>query len=111
MTSRKKISAIAKAAKKYDCAVSLKTGPHTPGLMIAECEEEGQEGLEGWVGAVKRLRYKDYQHLRSERVETGRLNTPPGSVRQFETVKALATDLTECGVLEWWEQSMGFSKK
>ena len=53
MTSRKKITAICKAAKKLDCAIYLKTGGHSPGVMIAECEEEGAEGLAGWVDAVK----------------------------------------------------------
>lgn len=26
-------------------------------------------------------------------------------------MKALAADLDECGVLEWWEEAMGFKKK
>lgn len=51
MTSRKKITAIAKAAKEYDCAVYLKTGAHPPGVMIAESEEE--EGVKEWVASVK----------------------------------------------------------
>ena len=53
MTSRKKIQAILKAAKRFKCAVYIKTGAHPPGLMIAECEEEGSDGLADWVGAVK----------------------------------------------------------
>ena len=53
MTSRKKIAAIAKAAKKYECAVYLKTGAHPPGVMISESEVEGMEGLAGWIAAVK----------------------------------------------------------
>ncbi|KAL9127188.1 MAG: hypothetical protein Q9217_003896 [Psora testacea] len=110
MTSRKKISAISKAAKNYDCAVYLKTGPHPPGIMIAESENNGQEGLEGWLGTVKRLRYKDYQQLRSEQVETGRLDIAIGGLKEFESMKGLAADLIECGLLEWWEQGMGFSR-
>ena len=53
MTSRKKIQAITKAAKRLDCAVYLKTGAHPPGIMICECEEGGKEGLDGLVMAVK----------------------------------------------------------
>ena len=53
MTSRKKIRAIADAAKRLDCAVYLKTGAHPPGVMICECEQEGKEGLADWVSAVK----------------------------------------------------------
>ena len=54
MTSRKKITAIAKAAKKYNCAVYLKTGGHPPGVMIGECDgEEGESDLKGWIGSIK----------------------------------------------------------
>lgn len=72
MTSRKKIHAIAKAAKTLSCAVVLKTG-RPPGVMIAECEHRnenqdvdgkgdngqkriaggGEERLREWVSAVK----------------------------------------------------------
>ena len=54
MTSRKKIMAISKAAKQYNCAVYLKTGSHTPGVMIGECDgEDGEESLKEWVRSVK----------------------------------------------------------
>ena len=50
--SRKKIATVTKAAKKFSCAVYLKTG--APGVMIGECEgEEGEQDLKGWVGSVK----------------------------------------------------------
>ena len=51
MTSRKKITAITKAAKQYNCAVYLKTGPHPPGIMIAESDAE--ESVKNWVADVK----------------------------------------------------------
>ena len=54
MTSRKKIIAISKAAKQYNCAVYLKTGIHTPGVMIGECDgEDGEESLKEWIRSVK----------------------------------------------------------
>ena len=40
MTSRKKITAITKAAKKCNCAVYLKSGGHPPGVMVGECGGE-----------------------------------------------------------------------
>ena len=52
MTSRTKIRAIIKAAKKCHCAVYLKTGKHPPGVMIAECDQ-GEEYLKEWAGSVK----------------------------------------------------------
>ena len=51
MTSRKKITAIAKAAKKYKCAVYLKTGAHPPGIMIGESRTE--ERILDWTKAIK----------------------------------------------------------
>ena len=54
MTSRKKIMAIRKAAKQYNCAVYIKTGIRTPGVMIGECDgEDGEESLKEWVRSVK----------------------------------------------------------
>lgn len=54
MTSRNKIRAIIKAAKKCNCAVYLKTGKHPPGVMIGECNGElGEQYLKEWVGSVK----------------------------------------------------------
>ena len=54
MTSRRKIAAITKAAKKCNCAVYLKTGMHPPGVMIGECDgERGEEDLKEWVASVK----------------------------------------------------------
>lgn len=50
MTSRKKIQAIIKSAKKYDCAVYLRTGTWR-GVIIAESENDDE--LRGWVGDVK----------------------------------------------------------
>ena len=59
-----------------------------------------------WQG----LRYKDYQHVCSEQVDTGRLDVSFGSSKEFITLKDLAADLKECGVTEWWEEAMGFMK-
>ena len=53
MTSRKKITTIAKAAKKYRCALYLKTGD-PPGVMIGECDgEQGEQDLKELIGSVK----------------------------------------------------------
>ena len=47
----------------------------------------------------------------NEKVETGRLGVPFGNLREHESLKALATDLDVCGVFEWWNRHMGFSKQ
>ena len=51
MTSRKKIAAITKAARKWSCAVYFKTGV-SPGVIIGECDG-GKQDLKEWVGSVK----------------------------------------------------------
>lgn len=56
--SRKKISTITQAAKKFNCAVYLKTG--APGVMLGECEgKQGEQDLKDWVWSVK---VGDFQH-------------------------------------------------
>jgi hypothetical protein len=48
MTSRKKILTLTRAASNLQCSVLLKTGPHPPGIMLAEGER-----AEDWLKAVK----------------------------------------------------------
>ncbi|CAF9942812.1 MAG: hypothetical protein ALECFALPRED_010084 [Alectoria fallacina] len=111
MTSRKKITAIIKAAKKCNCAIYLKTGMHPPGVMVGECDGDvGEQDLKEWVESVKRLRYKGYKLLCSESVEQGRLLVKNGDVKEFGSMKELAHDLAECGILDWWNTHMGFTK-
>jgi hypothetical protein len=48
MTSRKKIITLTRAASNLQCSVLLKTGPHPPGIMLAEGESAGE-----WLKVVK----------------------------------------------------------
>jgi hypothetical protein len=48
MTSRKKIFTLTQAAQNLQCSVLLKTGPHPPGIMLAEGEQAGD-----WLKTVK----------------------------------------------------------
>lgn len=57
---------------------------------------------------IQNLRYKDYQFLRSEAVEQGQLLIQPGKAKEFESMKALAAELGQCGILDWWNRNMGF---
>lgn len=36
----------------------------------------------------------------------GRLEGKSGSVREFDSLKELAAELKECGVLDWWRRHM-----
>jgi hypothetical protein len=48
MTSRKKILTLTRAADNLQCSVLLKTGPHPPGIMLAEGEL-----ADDWLKVVK----------------------------------------------------------
>ncbi len=50
MTSRAKIAAIAKSARRTRCAVLLKTGSRPPGVVVVEAEGQGREGEGGKGG-------------------------------------------------------------
>ena len=59
---------------------------------------------------LQRLRYKDYKLIHSGVVEDGKLQVEPGSVKEFESMKVLVPELTECGTLDWWNLNVGFTK-
>lgn len=58
MTSKKKIAAITKAARKYDVSVLLKVGS-SPGIMLCEGVDGGKDGgaegggVRGWESVVR----------------------------------------------------------
>ncbi|BDD59099.1 hypothetical protein MPDQ_001227 [Monascus purpureus] len=58
ITSRKKVSALKRAADTYHCSVLLRSGG-IPGIMYVEGREKND--VESWVGVVKGLKYKDFQ--------------------------------------------------
>ena len=66
--------------------------------------------LQFLTGHVQNLHYKGFQHVQSDQVETGRLNVAFGSVKEFDHMRLLATDLTDCGIDKWWEEAMGFKQ-
>ncbi|EAW13585.1 uncharacterized protein ACLA_043030 [Aspergillus clavatus NRRL 1] len=58
ITSRKKVSALKRAADMHNCFVLLRSGG-CPGIMYVEAE--GKDSVESWVNVVRNLRYKDFQ--------------------------------------------------
>ncbi|KAH7355123.1 hypothetical protein BKA65DRAFT_605109 [Rhexocercosporidium sp. MPI-PUGE-AT-0058] len=105
MTSRKKILAITKAAKRLSCSVLLKTGG-PPGVMIAEGALAGD-----WLEVVRKLRYKDYHLMKREEVERRGLDVEPGEVKELSSMKELGAFLEGSGeMLEWWRVGMGYKK-
>ncbi|CAG8955926.1 hypothetical protein HYFRA_00008779 [Hymenoscyphus fraxineus] len=117
MTSRKKISALTKAAGKYNVSVLLKVGS-PPGIMLCEGVEGGRDGgkeeggVKGWEGVVRRLRYKDIQLLEREEIPElalVRLGIREGDVLEIEEIKEFGRLLErDPGLFGWWRRGMGF---
>lgn len=111
ITSRKKVAALKRAADTYSCHVLLRSGG-CPGIMYVEGQEQGQ--VEGWVGVVKRLRYKDFQLVR----KPGQLVSETGDeigngkdigLNEVDSVKEFGHWMAERGVWGWWRKGMGYS--
>ncbi|KAJ5369502.1 hypothetical protein N7509_014114 [Penicillium cosmopolitanum] len=116
ITSRKKVAALKRAADTHSCFVLLRSGG-CPGIMYVEGQEQGQ--VEGWVGVVKRLRYKDFQLVRKpgELVsesggmadEEARATGRDVGLNEVESVKEFGSLMAQRGVWGWWRKGMGYS--
>jgi hypothetical protein len=59
----------------------------------------------------QKLRYKDYQLLKKEQVDTARLNVPQGMVEELTSMKDLGAFLSQDEKLyRWWRVNMGYQK-
>lgn len=124
ITSRKKVSALKRAADTYNCFVLLRSGG-CPGIMYVEGTEK--DSVESWVNTVRNLRYKDFQLvtrpdvMADERgnVNSGR-NEPSRSQKkteemskaglsEVETVKEFGGLMEQRGVWQWWRKGMGYT--
>ncbi|KAK8153910.1 hypothetical protein IWX90DRAFT_381969 [Phyllosticta citrichinensis] len=114
ITSRKKVANLKKAASKHDVYALLRSGG-CPGIMYCEGMEDG---VNNWVGAVQRLRYKDF-HLvtrpapvqpEQEDVSKSAHRTVPTGLFEVETVKEFSDVMDQRGVLRWWKRGMGYVK-
>ncbi|KUJ06986.1 uncharacterized protein LY89DRAFT_692066 [Mollisia scopiformis] len=106
MTSRKKIIAITKAAKRLSCSVVIKTGA-PPGIMLAE----GKELDAGdWLEVVRKLRYKDYRLVKREEIPGRRLDVEPGNLVETTSLKELRDFLSrDEDLYKWWGLQMKHS--
>ncbi|CAG8977964.1 hypothetical protein HYALB_00001845 [Hymenoscyphus albidus] len=110
MTSRKKISALTKAAGKYNVSVLLKVGS-PPGIMF-QVKGDGESGF--WLIRPQRLRYKDMQLLEREEIPESalvRLGIREGDVLEIEEIKEFGRLLErDSGLFGWWRRGMGFMR-
>ncbi|RAL06863.1 uncharacterized protein BO97DRAFT_357804 [Aspergillus homomorphus CBS 101889] len=119
ITSRKKVSALRRAADMHNCFVLLRSGG-CPGIMYVEAREK--DAVESWVNIVRNLRYKDFQLVvrpglleeEAQPGEAGKRQGPNRSERQrpgvaeVETVKEFGSLMEQRGVWKWWRKGMGY---
>ncbi len=113
ITSRKKVAALKRAADVHQCSVLLRSGG-CPGIMYVEGRDKVQ--VEGWVGVVRKLRYKDFQLV----TRPGALE-PEGEMEEnikeeldiglaeVESVKEFGNFMEKRGVWKWWRKGMGYT--
>ncbi|KAF9889501.1 hypothetical protein FE257_007211 [Aspergillus nanangensis] len=126
ITSRKKVSALKRAADTHACFVLLRSGG-CPGIMYVEAKEK--EAVESWVNVVRNLRYKDFQlvtrpgALEGEDSHSGHSGERCGKLKdsrkgkresgvglsEVETVKEFGGLMEQRGVWEWWRKGMGYA--
>lgn len=136
ITSRKKVSALKRAADSHNCFVLLRSGG-CPGIMYVESKDK--DAVEAWVTVVKKLRYKDFQlvarpgSLQAMVEDHGQSSAPssrqpdkansgtkaslkikrecvdkPG-LREVESVKEFGGMMEDRGIWAWWRKSMGYA--
>ncbi|KAL5334949.1 hypothetical protein BJX70DRAFT_339633 [Aspergillus crustosus] len=116
ITSRKKISALKRAADSLDCTALLRSGG-CPGIMYVEARE--YETVESWLGIVKNLRYKDFQLVsrpaavvneegKTHGLENMRDELFRSGLEEVESVKEFGNLMERRGVWQWWRKGMGY---
>ncbi|KAJ5880512.1 uncharacterized protein N7473_011565 [Penicillium subrubescens] len=116
ITSRKKVAALKRAADVHQCYVLLRSGG-CPGIMYVEGRDKVQ--VEGWVGVVRKLRYKDFQLVTrpsalepedglGEEKEKEQKELDIG-VAEVGSVKEFGNFMEKRGVWNWWRKGMGYA--
>ncbi|RAH71059.1 uncharacterized protein BO66DRAFT_64283 [Aspergillus aculeatinus CBS 121060] len=116
ITSRKKVSALKRAADMHNCFVLLRSGG-CPGIMYVEARDK--DAVESWVNVVRNLRYKDFQlvtrpgllEVEYEQNSAGERADPPKQrpgVSEIDSVKEFGGLMEQRGVWKWWRKGMGY---
>ena len=111
ITSRKKIAALKAAAKKFPCAVLLKSGG-PPGVMYVESAQLAN--VTHWVNVVHGLRYKSYQLVSPPNAfqvthSGGISGDSDFEFEEVDTVKMFGKRMEERGILHWWRKAMEYT--
>ncbi|KAK9640870.1 hypothetical protein HCH54_008629 [Aspergillus fumigatus] len=122
ITSRKKVSALKRAADTHNCFVLLRSGG-CPGIMYVESRD--MNSVESWVDFVRNLRYKDFQLvsrpgaiIRDDQPgESKPDRRPQGTdiptlphvgLSEVESVKEFGSIMEQRGIWQWWRKGMGY---
>ncbi|GIJ90823.1 hypothetical protein Asppvi_009786 [Aspergillus pseudoviridinutans] len=122
ITSRKKVSALKRAADTHNCFVLLRYGG-CPGIMYVESGD--MKSVESWVDVVRNLRYKDFQLVsrpgavaRDDQAGDSKLDRrsqssdiptlPHVGLSEVESVKEFGSIMEQRGVRQWWRKGMGY---
>jgi hypothetical protein len=112
ITSRKKVSALKRAADAHNCFVLLRSGG-CPGIMYVESSQK--EAVESWVNVVRNLRYKDFQlvtrpDVKQDSPMQGQQSADSkAGLSEVDTVKEFGSAMQRRGVWEWWRKGMGYT--
>ncbi|OOF92909.1 hypothetical protein ASPCADRAFT_210143 [Aspergillus carbonarius ITEM 5010] len=120
ITSRKKVSALKRAADIHNCFVLLRSGG-CPGIMYVEAKDK--DAVESWVTVVRKLRYKDFQlatrpgplhdenrpEIREQKqIPLSRNQDTRAGVSEVESVKEFGSLMEQRGVWKWWRKGMSY---
>ncbi|KAF1822938.1 uncharacterized protein K489DRAFT_309328, partial [Dissoconium aciculare CBS 342.82] len=107
ITSLKKVAKLRHAASEHGVFAMLRSGGKGPGIMYVTGINSGR--VAGWVGSVKKLRYKDYQlAVRPAPALQDRTASINIGLEEIESVKDYSRWMEERGLLQWWRQGMGY---
>ncbi|KAL4748795.1 hypothetical protein BDW72DRAFT_195436 [Aspergillus terricola var. indicus] len=123
ITSRKKVSALKRAADSFNVFAILRSGG-CPGIMYIEAKDK--DAVESWINVVRNLRYKDFQLvsrpacvmveeelMKAEGKENndaqrgGKAFLGVG-LEEVESVKEFGNLMAQRGVWQWWRKGMGY---
>ncbi|KAL4915443.1 hypothetical protein BDW62DRAFT_203630 [Aspergillus aurantiobrunneus] len=124
ITSRKKISALKRAADSLNCFALLRSGG-CPGIMYVEAKEK--DDVDSWVTVVRNLKYKDFQlvsrpacamvvaeSMAGEKGKGGGKNGKEGELgpgpglEEVQSIKEFGSFMEQRGVWQWWRRGMGY---
>jgi hypothetical protein len=119
ITSRTKVNKLRTVTGKHEIYALLCSGG-CPGIMYCE---GSMHGVQDWVKAVQRLRYKDFQLVVKPALDVGRVavlnkereermgekfGANLGKLEEVDSVKEFGKRMEEMGVWMWWRKGMGY---